>query len=325
MPDGYKSSPDSQRDTAPDSHRNGPASTLGHTIGDTQRVLQIAEDTPNLTDATLLLALTGWMDGGLVSTGTVRRLMEGREMKEIGHIQADPFYIYNFPGSMEVAALFRPEVQLEEGVIQSLDLPTNQFHVDVAAKLVFFVGKEPNLLWQAFADCIFEVAHRVGVSRIIFIGSFGGTVPHTREPRLFGSVSHEKLRTVLQEHGVKLSGYKGPSSFATLLLSQSPKHEIEMISLSAEIPGYLEGLNPLSIEAVTRRLARLINQPVDLDALRRASTEWEMQVTQAVDNDEKLANTIRRLEEQYDNDLIGRPVEDVEVDEEEDEEQEEEE
>jgi len=30
------------------------------------------QNTPRLSDSTLLLALTGWMDGGLVSTGTVR-------------------------------------------------------------------------------------------------------------------------------------------------------------------------------------------------------------------------------------------------------------
>ena len=31
---------------------------------------------PPLADATLVLALTGWMDGGDVSTGTVRRLVD---------------------------------------------------------------------------------------------------------------------------------------------------------------------------------------------------------------------------------------------------------
>ncbi len=39
-----------------------------------QRPLKIL-DTPTLKDGTLLLALTGWMDGGSVSTGTVKQLM----------------------------------------------------------------------------------------------------------------------------------------------------------------------------------------------------------------------------------------------------------
>ena len=78
-----------------------------------------------------------------------------------------------------------------------------------------------------------------------------------------------------------------------------------MISISAEIPGYLQGINPLSIEAVTRRLGRLIGVPINLAELRTASTAWELEVTDAVEKDENLASTVRSLEEQYDNDLIG--------------------
>src|SRR5437588_6007070 len=194
---------------------------------------------PKLTDATMLLALAGWMDGGLVSTGTVRRLMEDRDTREIGRIDPDPFYIYNFPGPMEIAAIFRPTVKYDEGLITELSLPMNVFHCDEPAKLVFFLGQEPNLRWQAFADCIFSVAKDVGVKRILFMGSFGGAVPHTREPRMYGSVSHERLRSSLTEHGVRMSDYEGPSGFSTLLLSQAPHHKLDMLSLVAEIPGYL--------------------------------------------------------------------------------------
>ena len=261
---------------------------------------------PRLTNATMLLALAGWMDGGLVSTGTVKGFMDGRSLVEVGQIDPDPFYIYNFPGSMEVAALFRPEVKMDDGMILEFDVPTNTIHADPAANLVFFIGKEPNLRWQGFADAIFEVANSLGVSRIIFMGSFGGTVPHTREPRMFASVSHPHLRTLLKEHGLRFSDYEGPSSFATMLLSQSAARGIEMFSLVSEIPGYLQGLNPLSIEAVTRRLSRILNVQVDMDMLRRASNDWEVQVSHAVEKDQELADTVRKLEEQYDNELIGK-------------------
>jgi len=268
----------------------------------------LIKEHPTLTDATLLLALTGWMDGGLVSTGTVQRIMDGRKVAEAGRIEAEPFYLYNFPGPMDIAALFRPQVKIVDGLIEGdLGLPTNVFHVDAAENLVFFLGREPNMLWQTFADCIFEMAEKLGVKRIIFMGSFGGTVPHTREPRMYGSVSHEHLRPILAKHGLRLSNYEGPAGFSTLLLAQSPPRGIEMISLVAEIPGYLEGLNPRSIEAVTRRLAGLLGQPVDLEAMRKASDEWELHVTEAVEKDSDLAETVRKLEDQYDNELIERP------------------
>ena len=252
----------------------------------------------------LLLALTGWMDGGLVSTGTVKHLMQGRDLVHVGRIEPGGFYIDNFPGSMEVTALFRPHVKYEGGLVTRLDMPSNEFHADPAAGIAFFVGKEPNLNWPGFADCIFDVTARLGVRRIIFMGSFGGTVPHTREPRLFGSVSERRLLPLLTQHGLRPSDYEGPGSFATYLLSRSPQQGVEMLSIAAEIPGYLQGANPLSIEAVARRLARILNVPVDLARLREASTEWELKVTEAVEKDDDLARTVRKLEEQYDNELL---------------------
>jgi predicted ATP-grasp superfamily ATP-dependent carboligase len=259
---------------------------------------------PRMPGATMLLALTGWMDGGLVSTGTVKHLMEGRDLVEVARIEPAGFYIDNFPGSMEITALFRPHVKYSGGLVEAFDMPSNQFHADPAANVAFFVGKEPNLNWPGFARCIFDVVAQLGVTRIIFMGSFGGSVPHTREPRLYGSVSEQRLLPLLGKHGLKPTDYEGPGSFATYLLATAPEHNVEMLSISAEIPGYLQGANPTSIQAVTRRLAALLNLPVDLVRLREASTEWELQVSEIVSKDKKLATTVRKLEEQYDNELI---------------------
>lgn len=263
-------------------------------------ILQI----PPINDATLLLALTGWMDGGAVSTGSLRNIMAGREVTQIARIKPDPFYIYNFPGSMEVTSMFRPAVVVKRGVIRELDMPLDVFFCDAGANLAFFIGKEPHLRWQQFSECIFELAQKANVKRIIFMGSFGGTVPHTREPRMFGSVSHRNLRELIVQNGIRLTDYVGPASFSTLLLAEASNHNIEMLSLVAEIPGYLEGVNPLSIEAVSRRLAKLLNVPVDIDAMREASNAWEQQVTEAVEKDQELAATVHKLEEAYDNELV---------------------
>ena len=261
---------------------------------------------PKLQSGTLLLALTGWMDGGSVSTGTVKQLMGmgRRSARQVGRIESDEFYIYNFPGDMETASIFRPHVKYDEGVVAEFELPTNTFYVDEPANLAFFIGKEPNLRWQGFADCLFEMIRKLDVKRIIFMGSFGGAVPHTREPRLYGSVSHPHLRETLKQYGLTPSGYEGPGSFATLLLSQAPEHDVEMLSLVAEIPGYLQGINPLSIEAISKRVAAMLDIPLDLDSLREASNQWEARVTEAVEKDPELAETIRKLEEEYDTALI---------------------
>ena len=263
------------------------------------------DELPTLKDATLVLALGGWMDGGAVSTGTVRRLTDLLAARSFATIAPGAYYIYSFPGSMEVTALFRPHIQIEDGLVISHEMPENRFFVHEAANLVFFIGKEPNLNWQVFGDCILELIRKINVRRILFIGSFGGPIPHTREPRLYVTCSSPELLPEMERFGLqRRSTYEGPGSFATCLLTRCPGVGVEMASIVAEIPGYLDGRNPMCIEAVTRRLAKILQLPLDLQALRAESTEWEMEVSSFLSGNKKLAKTIRELEEAYDNDLL---------------------
>ena len=258
----------------------------------------------HLPGATMLLALSGWMDGGSVSTGTVRNLMRGRALMEIATLNPATFYLDSFPGGMELATLLRPHVEYDGGLVKSFAMHANEVQGDAQDNIVFFVGKEPNLNWVGFADGVLDICKRVGVKRIIFMGSFGGTVPHTREPRLYGAVSEARLLPLLKQFSLRPTEYEGPASFATYLLTRCPAEGIEMLSISAEIPGYLEGANPLSMEAVTRRLSHVMNVPAALDELRKASAEWEAQVSDAVAKDNRLAKRIRKLEDEYDSELV---------------------
>jgi proteasome assembly chaperone (PAC2) family protein len=260
--------------------------------------------TPALRQATLVLAFTGWMDGGDVSTGTVRRLVDLLGAKPVAEIDPEPFYLYNFPGSMEVAALFRPGIEIKEGLVSSFETPSNVFYCHEPANLVLFLGKEPNLHWRSFGDCVLELARRVGVKRLLFVGSFGGPIPHTREPRLYATCSDAKLLPEMELYGVRRTNYEGPGSFSTYLLTRAAQADLEMTSLVAEIPGYLQGRNPMSIEAVTRRLAKILRVPLELGELRAESTEWDLPVSKAVEQNEELAATVRQMEEAYDDELL---------------------
>lgn len=266
--------------------------------------MRVRRRCPQYQAGTLVLAFTGWMDGGDVSTGTVLRLVNLLSARRLAEIDPEPFYIFNFPGSMEITALFRPHVEIEKGLITTFDLPANVFYAYDDAELLLFVGKEPNLRWQTFGDAIFELAHRVGIQRIFFVGSFGGSVPHTRQPRLFVTCSREELLPDMDKYGVRRSSYEGPGSFTTYLMTRAATEGIDMVSLVAEIPGYLQGTNPLSIEAVTQRLAKILQLPLDLAPLRAASTQWELEVSTAIEQNQEMADKVRELEEDYDNELL---------------------
>lgn len=257
-----------------------------------------------LQNGTLVLSFTGWMDGGDASTGTVRRFIEHLQAPIVAEIDPDPFYIFNFPGPMELAALFRPHIAIEEGLITSVTLPAATFYGHPAGNLALFIGREPNLRWPAFRDTIFRYARDSGIRRILFVGSFGGAVPHTREPRMFITVSDPALLPEMERYGVGRTDYKGPGAFSSYLLTEAPRAGLQMASLVAEIPGYLQGTNPACLLAVTRRLATILGVPVDLNELRQAATAWEMEISAAVEQKEELEETVRKLEEDYDSRLL---------------------
>lgn len=273
-------------------------------MNETPRNLLRIKHRPTVQRPTLVLALSGWMDGGSVSTGTVQRLVDLLGAQPFAEIDPDPFSIYNFPGPMEMAALFRPPIEIVDGLIRSFEMPSNTFYCHEPANLVLFLGREPHLRWQAFGECVFQLIRELGVERILFVGSFGGAVPHTREPRLYVTCSDAALLEEMDNYGVRRANYEGPGSFTSYLMTRAAADGVGMVSLAAEIPGYLQGANPASIEAVTRRLAKILKLPLDLDSLRSAGTEWELEVSSAIEQDEDLARKVHELEQQYDNDLL---------------------
>ena len=276
----------------------------------THEILQI-DSLPSVEGTTLVLAFSGWMDGGDVSTGTVERLVDLLDARPFAEIDPEPFYLYNLPGPMEVASIFRPHVEISGGLVQKIDMPENRFYCHEQGNLVLFVGKEPNLRWRDFGRCIFELAERVGVERILFVGSFGGSVPHTREPRLFITCTDTKILAEMEPFGLIPSDYQGPGSFTSYLMANAATEGLAMASLVAEIPGYLQGVNPLCIAAVTRRLAKILQLSLDSDALRSASTEWELKVSSIVEQDDELTQEVRRLEDEYDNELLKSEAEEA--------------
>ena len=266
---------------------------------------------PKLNSPRVLLGFSGWMDGGEVSTGTVKCLIEKLGAERFAEIEPEGFYINNFPGSMEITALFRPHTKIKNGLITSYETPTNVFFYNQKSNLILFLGKEPNLQWREFADCIFSVCSEFGANEIYFIGSVAGLVPHTREPRIFCSVSDAKLKETFQQYGVKFTDYEGPASIVTYLTVNSNKRDLSMVSLVATVPAYVQGNNPKCIKAVTRRLANILGLQIELDDLRDISDEFEKKLSDAVQEQPELAGNIHKLEENYDNEIFDSEMGDL--------------
>jgi len=274
--------------------------------------LQIRES-PQLSEGKLVLAFGGWMDGGDVSTGSLEWLVNSLEARRVARIAPESFYIYNFPGSMEISALFRPHTKIEDGEVKRYKPPANTFYCDEGKQLLLFSGKEPHYNWSQFAECIFSYASQVGVQTIYFVGSFAGMVPHTRGPRLTGTVSDEDLKPDLEQYGIHLANYEGPASFSTYMMTRVARYGMRMLSLVAEIPAYIQGTNPKCIETVVRTLSAVVGIQFGVDRLREMTDEWEKRLTDAIQDKDELVEHIGKLEEDYDNEVFDTQMEDLKI------------
>jgi predicted ATP-grasp superfamily ATP-dependent carboligase len=266
---------------------------------------------PHLENGSLVLAFTGWMNGGDVSTGTIEWLVDAVEAREAGEIEPESFYIYNFPGSMELSALFRPHVRIENGRIIEFDLPENILYCSEDSGLAFFSGKEPNFNWSEFSDCLFTFAEQAGISTIYFVGSYAGVVPHTRDPRMTSTVSDDDMKDFIQQYGLKPTEYEGPASFSTYLLEESARRGLHMATLVAEIPAYIEGPNPKCIQAVVKKLTAILDLQVNMDQLQGLTEVWERKLNEALEEKPEMHEHIQKLEQDYDNEVFDTQMGDL--------------
>jgi len=266
----------------------------------------IIHERPMLKTTRMVLGFSGWMNGGSVSTGTIEYLKNKLKAKKFAKIDPKNFYVFNLPGTMEQVAQFRPYCRIQNGFLTDFQYPQNEFFYDEKNNLIFFSGKEPNLQWDEYANCIFELGERFDVKRMYFIGSVAGSIPHTREPRISCYVSSKQQKAQLKDYDLRFTNYEGPASITTLLTKLSKKKGIEMINFVAEIPIYVQTRNPKGIKAITKRLVKLLDIDIDLGELFKRSDEFEKNINELVAKQPKLAEQVKKLEENYDKEFFDQ-------------------
>lgn len=270
--------------------------------------LSIPDDCPA---DTLIVALRGWMDAGEVSSGTAQWVIDESGAREIGRIDGEPFLIRSFPGSIEIAAMFRPRIRVEKGRIDTIEEASNLFYYSREHRLGLFLADEPHLNWRLFRKAFFEAAVRLGVGQVLFLGAIGGPMPHTREPRIFTAASSSAMLETLTAMGMIPVDYAGPSSFASYCLSHAREAGIEAGMMAVEVPAYIQGRNPRGMLAALRIISTLTGFAEGLEGLRKACDHWEKRVSEAADEHPELADQIRQLEEDFDHDLFNTQMADL--------------
>lgn len=259
---------------------------------------------PPLKNPRMILGFSGWMDGGDVSTGTIQYFRFKLQAEKFAEINTQKYYLLNFPGAMLETAQFRPYTRIKDGLIIDFEFPQNEFFYEKKNNLILFSGKEPNIHWKDYANCILQLAEELGVKEIYFVGSVAGPTPHTRGVRISCSVSSEKQKIELKENGIRFTNYEGPASITTLLTKLSLEKGIEMTNFIAEIPIYIQTRNPKAIKAIIEKVVQLLKIDLDLTDLAVKSTHFEKRIDGLIHKQPLLATQIKKLEENYDKEFF---------------------
>jgi predicted ATP-grasp superfamily ATP-dependent carboligase len=257
------------------------------------RELRIHERPTTLERPILIGAFRGWNDGGQAATlaaGYLARLWGGRKFADI-----DPELFVDFQAT-------RPMVTLEGGRTRKIEWPENVFYrariPDAKRDAIILVGVEPNYRWRTFSELITELAADLGVELAVSLGALVADVPHTRPAPVTGAATDPQL---VDELGLQLSRYEGPTGIVGVLLDSCRRAGIPSVSLWAAVPHYVQlAPSPPAAMALCERLGDVLSTSIDVSELAQAAEEYVEQVSQAVATDADTAGYVEELERRAD-------------------------
>ena len=257
------------------------------------RELRIYERPSSLERPVLIGAFRGWNDGGQAATlavGYLARLCGARKFADI-----DPELFVDFQAT-------RPMVSLEDGRTRKIEWPENSFFrgriPGVDRDAILLVGVEPNYRWRTFSEIVTELARDLGVELAVTLGALVADVPHTRASPVTGAATDPQL---VDELGLQLSRYEGPTGIVGVLLDSCRRAGIPSVSLWAAVPHYVQlAPSPPAAKALCERLAGVLSTTIDVTELDEASEEYVEQVSQAVATDADTASYVEELERRSD-------------------------
>ena len=257
------------------------------------RELRIYERPSSLERPVLIGAFRGWNDGGQAATlaaGYLARLWGARKFADI-----DPELFVDFQAT-------RPMVSLEDGRTRTIEWPENSFfHGRIPGAnrdAILLVGVEPNYRWRTFSEIVTELARDLGVELAVTLGALVADVPHTRASPVTGAATDPQL---VDELGLQLSRYEGPTGIVGVLLDSCRRAGIPSVSLWAAVPHYVQlAPSPPAAKALCERLAGVLSTDIDVTELDEASEEYVEQVSQAVASDADTASYVEELERRSD-------------------------
>lgn len=223
-----------------------------------------------------------WADAGSVSSGLPQYLINHLRARKIGEMRADGYYLFQIPGTHH---LLRPQVKFEDGYSKAIKSRVNSFYYAGTPQkgLVIFIGEEPHMDIDRYANAFFTAAKLLSVQRVAAVGGVYGAMPYEKDREVSCTYSMRHMKDELRKYAVRFSNYEGGATIGSYLVNQAEQAALEMLVFNAFVPAYdfsqaglpLQGLR---IEddyrawyELMQRLAHMFRLDLDLSDLDRQS------------------------------------------------------
>jgi len=272
---------------------------------------------PTLRRPILVTSFLGWNDASESATGAVRYLRRRVRTEPIAEIDPDDFFVFSEQ---------RPTVRLTKGQVRQIKWPSMDFtpmrRDESEHDFILALGTEPHLTWKAFAADLVAYARAMQVEEIVTLGALLADTPHTRPVPLTGGASDPARAAEL---GFSGSRYEGPTGIVGVISDLCRQEAMPHISVWASVPHYVSGgQNPRATRALLQRLAEIYHLDLELQDLDARSRRYEVQVSEALEQNPEMREYVARLEadssaddepsrHQHDDDAPSTPLRSTEV------------
>lgn len=236
-----------------------------------------------------IVAFEGWNDAGEAASSAVDHLIEIYDTQLEYTFDAEAFY------DLQVNRPFLKNSKNGQKEIVWRTTHIYKAQVPQIGTVTLVRGVEPSMNWSHFLNILIDKMNESRVTTVIALGALLSDTPHTH-PTPITAVSFDDQTAM--RFKVDISDYEGPTGIIGIMQQHLIKSKISGLSLWAAVPHYLsQGPSPKATSAILDSLDALIDIPIPLGDLPTKMELWLEQVDAMVNNDEELADYIKRLEE----------------------------
>jgi hypothetical protein len=260
-----------------------------------ERLVHIVDEVPELDDSTALtmvLVLDGFLDAGSAAARAAQHLIDLSDGPVVATFDVDQLHDYRAR---------RPPMTFARDHYAGYDAPrlvVRLLHDAGGTPYLLLHGPEPDNRWEAFCRAVREVVERLGVTRVVGIGSVPMAVPHTRPIAL---TPHANDPALLTSESPWRGELRIPSSAQALLELRLGEWGHAALGFVAHVPHYLAQMEyPLAAAALLEQVEVAGRLTIDLSGLRAEADDRDAEIAAYLADNSEVAEVVAALERQYD-------------------------